>query len=282
MNYIDRDIVREASADECEVEPFLKWAGGKRWLFRRHRHLFPGQIGRLVDPFIGGGSSFFCLQPRTAILSDLNSDLIDLYSTVRMHPRKLTRQLIRYHHAHSKSFYYETRADKPTDPLRKSAWLLYLNRTCWNGLFRVNLKGEFNVPIGTKKKVFVELAELDVAAELLKRATLLSSDFESIIDCAVKGDVVFADPPYFEKNQTVRFLKYNSNVFSWQDQVRLQAALIRASQRGARCFVTNANHRSLVNLYKDCGTVHRIKRQSVVSGQTKGRRIDEEILVELK
>jgi DNA adenine methylase len=282
MNYIDRDLVRELPANVPIAEPFLKWAGGKRWLFKRYRHLFPQEIGRLVDPFIGGGSSFFYLRPHTAILSDLNSDLIDLYSTVRTGPRILTKRLVHYHHSHGPNFFYKVRANKPSDPLKKAAWLLYLNRTCWNGLFRVNLRGEFNVPIGTKRKVFVGMGELDAAAEALKRATLLTSDFESVIDCAQRGDLIFADPPYFEKATTVRFLKYNSSVFSWQDQVRLQAALIRARQRGAVCFVTNANHRSLVDLYRDCGTIHRLKRQSVVSGQAKGRRLDQEILVELR
>jgi DNA adenine methylase len=282
MNYIDREIVREPSTSNSIVEPFLKWAGGKRWLFRRYRHLFPQDIKRLIDPFVGGGSSFFYLQPHTAILSDLNSDLIDLYCAVRTHPRTLTKRLVHYHHAHSESFFYKARGKKPGDPLKKSAWWLYLNRTCWNGLFRVNLRGEFNVPIGTKKKVFVSIAELDAAAESLKRTTLLASDFEAVIDCAQKGDLIFADPPYFEKASAARFLRYNSSVFSWHDQVRLQAALTRASRRGAICFVTNANHQSLIDLYSTCGTIHRLKRQSVVSGKAKGRRVDQEILVELK
>jgi DNA adenine methylase Dam len=172
MNYIDREIVREPSTTNSTADPFLKWAGGKRWLFRRYRHLFPQDIKRLIDPFVGGGSSFFYLQPHTAILSDLNSDLMDLYSAVRTHPRTLTRRLVHYHHAHSERFFYKARGKKPSDPLKKSAWLLYLNRTCWNGLFRVNLRGEFNIPIGTKKKVFVSIAELDAAAESLKRTTL--------------------------------------------------------------------------------------------------------------
>jgi hypothetical protein len=88
-----------------------------------------------------------------------NSDLIDLYAAVRTHPRMLTKRLVHYHYAHSESFFYKIRASKPSDPLKKAAWLLYLNRTCWNGLFRVNLRGEFNVPIGTKKKVFVSIAD---------------------------------------------------------------------------------------------------------------------------
>ena len=282
MNYLDRDLLNSAPAEPIFAEPFLKWAGGKRWLFKRYRHLFPNDIGTLIDPFLGGGSSFFYLNPKTAILADLNVDLVNLYMTIREHPRKLTRALVHYHHSHCERFYYKVRATKPNDPFKRAAWLLYLNRTCWNGLFRVNLRGEFNVPIGTKTKVFTSLGELDAASLLLGNATLLNSDFEAVIQCAKDGDLVFADPPYFEKTKTVRFLKYNSNVFAWPDQLRLRDALVRASARGAKCFVTNANHRSLLQLYNECGTIHRLKRHSVLSGQAHGRRIDKEILVEIK
>lgn len=282
MNYLAREPFRDDLSKLPAAEPFLKWAGGKRWLFRRHRSLFPQAIGRLIDPFVGGGSSFFYLQPTHAILSDLNSDLVELYTVVRNDPRRLTRLLVRYHHAHSKDFFYQMRASRPTDPLRRAAWLLYLNRTCWNGLFRVNLRGEFNVPIGTKTKVFFGLAELDTAASNLRRATIIQSDFEGVIDCAGDGDLVFADPPYFESASAGRFLKYNSNVFSWNDQVRLHASLLRAKSRGANCFVTNANHRSLVELYRGYGRIHKLERHSVLSGSNKGRRLDKEILVEIK
>jgi DNA adenine methylase len=171
MNFLDRHVAEQAEPLALAAQPFLKWAGGKRWLFKRYRHLFPLQIDRLVDPFVGGGSSFFYLQPSSALLGDLNGDLINLYQAVRDDPRSLTKRLIRYHHAHCKKFYYSVRAEKPVDPVRKAAWSLYLNRTCWNGLFRVNLKGHFNVPIGTKTKVFTSLNELDAASLLLKRTT---------------------------------------------------------------------------------------------------------------
>jgi DNA adenine methylase len=282
MNYLERELLTVASAHRTYAEPFLKWAGGKRWLFKRYRHLFPEAIDRLVDPFVGGGSSFFYLKPKQAILSDLNGDLVDLYVTVRDRPRSLTRRLVRYHHAHSKEFYYSVRETKPEDRVRRAAWLLYLNRTCWNGLFRVNLQGKFNVPIGTKTKIFSSLDELDAASQLLRNAKLRASDFEVTIDSAQKGDLVFADPPYFEKNANVRFLKYTSNIFSWPDQLRLRDALLRAARRGAICFVTNANHRSLLQLYADCGVIHQITRHSVVSGPAHGRRLDREILVEIK
>lgn len=282
MNFLDRHSIEQSEPITLSAQPFLKWAGGKRWLFKNYRHLFPNEIDRLVDPFIGGGSSFFYLQPKSAVLSDLNSDLMDLYCAVRDNPRSLTKRLVHYHYSHCKNFYYTVRAKKPADPLKKAAWSLYLNRTCWNGLFRVNLKGEFNVPIGTKTKVFSSLSEFDSASLLLKSTELVNSDFEAVIDSAQQGDLVFADPPYFEKNRNIRFLKYNSNVFAWPDQLRLRDALVRAKRRGATCFVTNANHRSLVNLYDDCGVIHYLTRQSIVSGSNIGRKKDKEILVKIE
>jgi DNA adenine methylase len=279
MNFLDR--FSPAEAVELRAQPFLKWAGGKRWPFKNYRHLFPSRVERLVDPFIGGGSSFFCLQPKSAILSDLNADLIGLYSAVRDNPRSVAKHLIYYHHSHCEDFYYRTRSNKPVDGIKRAAWSLYLNRTCWNGLYRVNLRGDFNVPIGTKTKVFASLDEFEAASFLLKSAALIHSDFEVTIDEAKEGDVVFADPPYFEKNRNIRFLKYNANVFAWPDQLRLRNALVRAAGRGVTCFVTNANHHSLVRLYEDCGIIHYLSRQSVVSGSNSGRKKDKEILVEI-
>jgi DNA adenine methylase len=138
------------------------------------------------------------------------------------------------------------------------------------------------VPIGTKDKIFQSLDELDAPSALLKRATILHSDFESILSNARQGDFVFADPPYFERKKNVRFLKYNSDVFGWSDQLRLRSAILQAAERGATCFVTNANHRSLLDLYKGCGKIHKLSRHSVLSGPAHGRGVDREILVEIR
>jgi DNA adenine methylase len=264
------------------VEPFLKWAGGKRWLFRRHRHLFPNEIETLIDPFLGGGSSFFCLRPRRAILSDVNRDIICLYLAIRANPIGIAQRLIKYQRNHSRNFYYETRKKKPSGRDELAAWLLYLNRTCWNGLFRVNLDGTFNVPIGTKTKVFIARSEFGTHAAMLENAELHAWDFERTIAQAGRGDVVFADPPYFENGSAIRFVKYNSDIFVWADQQRLKRCLSAARDRGARVYLTNSNHSSLVTLYSDVGLVHVVKRHSVLSGHNKGRGPSTEILIEFK
>jgi DNA adenine methylase len=263
------------------VEPFLKWAGGKRWLFKRYRHLFPREIDRLVDPFLGGGSSFFYLNPKNAVLSDVNRDIITAYDAVKTNPRGIARRLKSHHSRHSVEYYYRTREKRPQGQYELAAWILYLNRTCWNGLFRVNLNGNFNVPIGTKTAVFTSAIEFLPHSFRLANAELRSCDFERTIAKAKVGDMVFADPPYFENGTPTRFVKYNSNVFSWEDQLRLRETLIAARGRGARVFLTNSNHHSLLSLYSDLGRVYELSRHSVVSGTNKGRKAEHEILVEL-
>jgi len=275
-------MLEKSNGHHLPVNPFMKWAGGKRWLFKRYRHLFPDKIGRLIDPFLGGGSAFFLLQPESALLGDLNPDLIEMYECVRDYPRELAKRLAAYQKQHSPEFYYRVRSARPRKKLEKAARLLYLNRTCWNGLFRVNLKGEFNVPVGTKTKIFEAPDEFVRASETLLRATLSASDFADIIRKAKKGDVVFADPPYFDTHKKHdRFLKYNKNLFSWDDQIRLCEEVLSARSRGATCFITNPNNRALVRMYRSSGVVRILKRHSVLAGAASARRKNQEILIEL-
>jgi DNA adenine methylase len=275
-------MLERSNGHQLPVDPFMKWAGGKRWLFKRYRYLFPENVARLIDPFLGGGSSFFLLRPHCAILGDVNSDLIEVYECVRNHPRELARHLFVYQKKHSSETYYAVRAQRPKRKIERAARLLYLNRTCWNGLFRVNVKGEFNVPIGTKTKIFASLDELIDVSRALSRATLHSSDFSALIRKAKRGDVVFADPPYFDTHKkNDRFLRYNQNVFSWEDQLRLRADLLDARKRGAQCFVTNSNNKSLISIYRDHGLIRVLKRHSVLAADSSARKTNREILVEL-
>jgi DNA adenine methylase len=275
-------MFKRSNGHQLAVDPFMKWVGGKRWLFKRYRHLFPENIVRLIDPFVGGGSSFFLLQPSSALLGDVNSDLIEIYECVRNQPRELARCLAAYQENHGPELYYAVRAHRPKRKIERAARLLYLNRTCWNGLFRVNQKGEFNVPIGTKTKIFTSVEELIDASRALSRATLHSSDFSLLIRKAGRGDVVFADPPYFDTHkQNARFVRYNHNVFSWEDQLRLYGELLEARKRGAKCFVTNSNSKALIRIYRDHGLIRVLRRHSVLAADSSARKRSGEILVEL-
>ena len=259
--------------------PFLKWAGGKRWLVERHADLFPEFDGEYIEPFLGGGSVFFHLQPEHAYLSDTNSDLIQCYRQIRDDHKGVIACLKEHQLSHSESHYYKIRAADFNDPSEKAAKFLYLNRTCFNGLYRVNKLGAFNVPIGTKTKVFDPNEDFEAVVEALGRAELSNCDFEISIDRAKEGDFLFVDPPYTVKHNTNGFLKYNEKIFSWDDQERLKAALVRAAERGAKVLMTNAAHESVLALYAEVGQIQRVSRASVLAGKRAARGTFEEIVV---
>lgn len=260
------------------VNPVLKWAGGKRWLTGSELLPIPRSYQRYVEPFLGSGALFFHLAPPRALLSDLNKELIGLYQVLKDHPGKLWAIMQRHHHAHSKEYYYKIRTSTPDDPLEAAGRFLYLNRTCWNGLYRVNLKGTFNVPIGTKNTVVFDSDDFDAVSERLANTEIRCSDFEDVIAECGNGDFIFVDPPYTVQHNFNNFLKYNEKIFSWDDQLRLRAAVERAAHRGAFIAITNADHETVRQLYADFGTYTQLGRQSVLAGDATKRGITTEAL----
>lgn len=248
------------------LSPFLNWAGGKRWLASRLASEIGTVPGRYIEPFLGSGAIYFSLRPSRALLSDLNPDLIGTYRVVKRAWRVLTAKLSEHQRLHSSAHYYRVRAQIPHDQIDRAARFIYLNRTCWNGLYRVNLAGNFNVPIGTKTKVLEALDEFQSPAQLLRATELSVSDFQSVIDQAERGDVVFADPPYTVRHKFNGFVKYNESLFSWDDQIRLRDALKAAKNRGVRVFLTNADHESIRQLYKGDFYLLEMNRYSAISG----------------
>lgn len=253
------------------MDPFLKWAGGKRWL-RSAEQLNGLQIeGRYIEPFLGSGAIFFSLEPEKAILSDINKDLIDTFLAIRDRPKLVRRYLADFAVHHSEKFYYVTRSKTFSSIYRRAAQFIYLNRTCWNGLYRVNRKGEFNVPKGSKDRVHLATDDFQRYSKLLSGISINCQDFERTVDQANSGDLIYCDPPYTIHHNENGFLKYNENIFTWEDQLRLKAALSRAKQRGARIVVSNAGHKSVIDLYQDFGQMFQLDRSSVISGLNKGR-----------
>jgi DNA adenine methylase len=248
------------------IIPPLKWAGGKRWLVNADLLPFPSKIERYVEPFLGSGAVFFHLQPKKAILSDINKELICLYKVIKNHPQELFVAMKAHRKHHDADYYYRVRASAPKDKVGVAARFLYLNRTCWNGLYRVNLKGKFNVPIGTKDSVIFDTDDFEGLSKLLKRASIKHSDFEPIVDGCDAGDFLFLDPPYTTQHNYNGFIKYNEKIFSWEDQIRLRDSVFRAATRGVIIALTNADHSSIKKLYKGLGKYTRLHRQSVLAG----------------
>ncbi len=261
--------------------PFLKWAGGKRWLITRPVSILPDKVefNRYFEPFIGGGAVFFHMQPRDGCISDLNPDLINTYIMMRDQWAELTDILSNYHKQHCEEFYYKIRSSRPNTSLKKAARFIYLNRTCWNGLYRVNKKGEFNVPIGTKTKVLLEEDNFQEISLLLKGMDIEACDFQPTIDRADIGDFVFVDPPYTVKHNLNGFVKYNENIFSWADQVRLSKAITRAIDRGVYVLLLNADHNSIRSLYRGVGEKIILRRASVIAGNSEARGIYSELAI---
>lgn len=256
---------------EQQLLPFLKWAGGKRWLMNLANEIREGGVGTYYEPFVGSGAMFFAINPAVAILNDSNADLIDAYRAIKTDHVSVERLLRKHHRLHCSEYYYAMRASVPRSRHGRAARFIYLNRTCWNGLYRVNRKGDFNVPKGTKTKVMLDTDNFAQVARRLSSATLCNGDFESVIALAGAGDFVFADPPYTVRHQYNGFIEYNEKLFTWDDQVRLRDCLRAAVQRGAQVVCTNAEHHSIRELYGSGFQLHGVSRYSAIAGSAKSR-----------
>lgn len=261
------------------MRPFLKWAGGKRWLFESNQFELPAYRGCYREPFLGGGAVFFEHLPKSAVLSDANSRLIELYQVIKDEPESFEDALRVHANRHNKEYYYDVRSNELTNSVERAAQFLYLNRTCWNGLYRENKKGQFNVPIGTKQTVLFGTDDFKAWSKALQQAELLTSDFEGAIDAAGDGDFLFIDPPYTVKHNFNGFVKYNQNIFAWEDQIRLRDAIKRAVLRGASFALTNADHESIRELYEDFGDQKELSRQSVIAGGARHRAATTELMI---
>jgi DNA adenine methylase len=262
--------------------PFLKWPGGKSWAAAYITDLIrPHLTGRYFEPFLGGGAVFFHLSPPTAVLGDRNADLIAAYRSVRDFPQRVEALLRRM--PVEKSYFYALREhNRAKTDVARAARFLYLNRVAFNGLFRVNRDGRFNVPFGGRSPdVLWKKKLLTKASDALASADLKSMDFEGLIETAGVGDVVYCDPTYTVAHDNNGFVRYNERNFSWADQIRLSSAATRAVARGASVLISNAHHPSVQQLYGKAET-HILERPSRVSGRVSGRRLIREYLFVLR
>lgn len=274
-----KETRRESMRKNDIILPFLKWAGGKRWFVSAHPDFLSHPFNRYIEPFLGSGAVFFHLEPKKSILADRNEDLIETYQAIKDDWKNVEHELKKHHNNHSKNYYYSLRDSKPRNPYTRAARFIYLNRTCWNGLYRVNLKGKFNVPIGTKQRVILDTDNFEAVSRLLRNSDLMSDDFENVIELAGKNDFVFVDPPYTIKHNLNGFIKYNEKLFSWDDQKRLRDAVVRASARGAAIIISNANHHSVRELYKGIGTHKVLTRSSILAADSSNRGKYQELVI---
>lgn len=239
-----------------KASPFVKWAGGKGQLLPHLRPLFPPQFPRYFEPFLGGGAVYFFLQPPHAVLGDSNRDLVETYQAVRDGVEALIADLDR--HAWSRDYYYDLRAaDMSTlSAVERASRFIYLNKTGYNGLYRVNRQGQFNVPFGRykqKPRIYDEEI-LRSDSRLLQGADLLCQDFELTMAQAGPGDFIYLDPPYDPLSATANFTGYTAESFGRSEQERLASAIRSAHQRGCLVLLNNSDTPFVRDLYRDFET----------------------------
>ena len=243
--------------------PLLKWPGGKRSLIKHILPVIPATFNRYYEPFLGGGALFFALNPERSTLSDENASLINCYVQVRDNPDAVIALLSKM--TNSAEVYYEIRSNKPTDSIAAAARLIYLTTLSFNGIHRVNLRGEFKVPYGHKVHLQVcEPVRIYSASAALSTANLICGDFEAPLRGAAARDLVYLDPPYTVAHGNNGFIKYNAKIFSWADQLRLADVAHELARRGCYVVVSNAAHASIERLYSDFRSKE-IVRPSVVA-----------------
>lgn len=242
------------------------------------RVLRPAEFrGRYFEPFLGGGSFFFSLQPPRAVLGDANPELIAAYQAVKDNVEGVISVLKRY--PHTKEFYYRLRQQKPRLAAKRAARMIYLNRTCWNGLYRVNRKGQFNVPFGRyEKPTICDKDRLRAAACALRNVRFACGDFEDSLKGTRCGDLVYLDPPYVIGHTGNGFLKYNSRLFSWADQKRLARVARKLADCGVNVLVSNADTPGIVSLYEGF-RYYRAVRNSLMAASTELRRSVKEAIL---
>jgi DNA adenine methylase len=258
--------------DSGSQRPLLRWAGGKRWLLPTVSALIGStEIHNYHEPFVGGAAVFFGLNLGSkAYLSDLNVRLIDTYKQVRDDPEGVWRYLRRYRN--TEDCYYSARAANPTSPLSRAARFIFLNHASFNGIYRVNLAGKYNVPYGYRKFYNPpRLDDLRRASANLRSAILSSGDFSIALESAGPGDLVFLDPPYTVAHNNNGFVKYNDKLFLFADQLRLSKMIDEIRIRGAYYILTNAAHQSIAELFEKGDRRIETSRKNAVGGAAASR-----------
>jgi len=262
---------------DSQAAPVLKWAGGKQWLAKAAPLFVPPKFGRYYEPFFGGGAMFFSLAPGRATVADRNEELVATYRAIRDDVEGIIRVLGGYRY--NKNVYYKTRSLLTRAEHTAAARFIYLNRTCFNGLFRVNRTGRFNTPYGNYvNPTICNSDRLRAVSVSLKRVTLLAGDFERTTARAKAGDFAYFDPPYITGHKDNGFLKYNSRLFTWDDQQRLARWAAELKARGVHVLVSNADHRAVRALYPGF-RVLKVSRRASIAGENTSRGQTSEILL---
>lgn len=274
-NSMDREYVVQA-------KPILKWAGGKTQLLGELLPKVPKIFGKYIEPFFGGGALFFALQPQNAVIADSNPELINMYKQVAYSLDDVISILMKYEN--TSEMFYMVRSqewDSLSGP-EAAARTIYLNKTCYNGLYRVNRKGQFNVPFGKYKNPNIcDIESLNKASAILKKATIICEDYKKVLsDYAQEGDFVFLDPPYLPVSEYADFKRYTKEQFYEKDHIELAKAIEELHDKGCSAILTNSNHPLVHTLYSNY-PIEVIPTKRYISSSSSTRK-GEDVIVTIK
>lgn len=257
---VTKNVQRIATSEaNVKAKPFMQWVGGKREMIAQYERFIPKKFNTYFEPFLGGGAMFFYLQPKKAILSDNNTELIRAYEGARDSSEEMIKILKQLRLKHSKELYLKIRSVdreinilKELSPAEIAARMVYLNQTCFNGVYRVNKKGQFNVPIGSSlNRLICDEHTIRNASKVLKKITIRELDFSTAIRGAGKGDFVYLDPPYYPISIHSDFTRYTKEKFYKEDQVRLKKEVDRLTKVGCKVMLSNSDCEFIRDLYSD-------------------------------
>lgn len=272
-------------------KPFVKWVGGKRQLIQQFRDMglyppeeFDPMTNSYFEPFLGGGAVFFDLLPEKAYLSDMNFDLVTTYNVIKDDVESLVISL--KNHIVSKEYFLSVRAQRVSEltPLQIASRFIYLNRTCFNGMYRVNSKGEFNVPFGDNKNPLIcDEVNLRKVSKALQNVEIKHQDYKETVKNAKKGDFVYLDPPYHPMSETASFTSYTKEAFGTNEQIELRDMFLELHKKGCFVMLSNSNADFINEIYgelKSCGvTVHKVEAGRSINSKGDGRGKVKEVLV---
>jgi DNA adenine methylase len=271
-------------------KPFVKWAGGKRQLIPILNQNLPEYFGTYYEPFLGGGALLFHIltdkNGQKCSISDLNSDLVLAYTTIRDRIDSLITSLKNHeknYQKNSESYYYSIRKNNPRSAIEKTSRLLFLNRTCFNGLYRVNSKGKFNVPLGKYSNPnIVNEENLRAVSHILQssRISIKCRDFEAVLRDAKKGDLIYFDPPYQPTSATANFTSYTNKDFTYDDLTRLAELCLKLDSRGCNVLLSNSDSKEVADIFSNNPwKITRIEANRSINSNSKKRTGHFELLI---
>ena len=271
-------------------KPFVKWAGGKRQLIPIINQNLPESFGTYYEPFLGGGALLFHIltdkNGQKCSISDLNSDLVLAYTTIRDRTDFLITSLKNHeknYQKDSESYYYSIRESNPRSEIEKTSRLIFLNRTCFNGLYRVNSKGKFNVPLGKYSNPnIVNEENLHAVSHILQssRVSIKCRDFEAVLSDAKKGDLVYFDPPYQPVSATANFTSYTNKDFTYDDLTRLAELCLKLDSRGCKVLLSNSDSKEVADIFsKNPWKITKIEANRSINSNSKKRTGHFELLI---